>query len=65
MSDLDEFLKNLTEEDKQIISQTIRKCYFKYQDSITKGEENLIFELNIKLLIAILISQKLEHYKSR
>ena len=61
---LDEFIKSLPEEkDKQILLQVISKSYLKYQDSITKGNGNSIFEININLLMAMLIAQKLEHNK--
>jgi hypothetical protein len=56
---LDEFLKNTSEEkDKQLLLQITSKCYLKYQDSIIKGDGNSIWELNIKLLMAMLIGQK-------
>ena len=60
---LDEFIKTLPEKDKQILLQVISKSYLKYQDSITKGNGNSIFELIKNLLMAILIDQKLEHNK--
>jgi hypothetical protein len=64
ISQLDEFIKSLPEEkDKQILLQVISKSYLKYQDSITKGNGNSIFEININLLMAMLIAQKLEHNK--
>jgi hypothetical protein len=59
ISHLDEFIECLSEEkDKQILLQVINKSFLKYQDSITKGKGNSIFELNIKLLMAMLIDQK-------
>ena len=61
ISHLYEFIKSLPEKDKQILFQVIRKSYLKYQDSIIKGDGNSIFELNVKLLMAMLIDQKLEH----
>ena len=61
VDNLDEFIKSLPEKDKQLLLQVINKSYLKYQDSITKGEGNSITELNIKLLMAILISQT-SHY---
>jgi len=61
---LDEFIKSLPENDKQILLQIINKSYLKYQNSITKEDEgNSIYELIIKLFIAILIDQNLDHYK--
>jgi hypothetical protein len=64
ISHLDEFIKNISEEkDNQLLLQTISKCYLKYQDSIKNGNGNSIFELNIKLLMAMLIDQKLEYNK--
>jgi|tagenome__1003787_1003787.scaffolds.fasta_scaffold20912639_2 hypothetical protein len=62
-SHLEEFIKSLPETDKQLLLQNINKSYLKYQDSITKGDGNSITELNIKLLMSMLISQNLEHYK--
>jgi len=60
---LDEFIKNMSEEkDKQLLLQTISKCYIKYQGSI-KNNGDSIFELNIKLLMAMLIDQKLQYDK--
>ena len=63
---LDEFIKSLPEEkDKQILLQVINKSYLKYQNSITNEDDgNSIYELIIKLLMAILIDQNLDHYKS-
>ena len=58
---LDEFIKSLPENDKQILLQVINKSHLKYQDSITKGNGNSIFELNIKMLLATLIDQT-SHY---
>ena len=63
ISHLDEFIKSLPETDKQLLLQVINKSYLKYQDSITKGNGNSIFELNINLLMTLLIDQKLEHNK--
>jgi len=60
---LDEFIKSLPENDKQILLQVINKSYLKYQNSITKTDRNSIYELIIKLFIAILIDQNLDHYK--
>jgi hypothetical protein len=51
---LDKFLQKLTEEDKQLIFQPIRKCYLKYQGSI-KANGTSGFELNKGLLRSILI----------
>jgi hypothetical protein len=56
---LDESIKNLTQEDKQLISQTLSKCYFKYQDSI-KAKGTSGFELKMGLLMAILLDQQLQ-----
>jgi hypothetical protein len=59
ISHLDEFIESLPEKkDKQLLLQIISKCHLKYQDSI-KNDGNAIFELNIKLLMAMLIDQKL------
>jgi len=45
--------------------QVINESYLKYQNSITKDDDgNSIYELIIKLLMAMLISQNLDHYKS-
>ena len=64
VGDLNEFIKSLPENDKQILLQVINKSYLKYQNSITKEDEgNSIYELIIKLFIAILIDQNLDHYK--
>jgi len=61
---LDEFIKSLPENDKHTLLQVINKSYLKYQNSITKEDEgNSIYELIIKLFIAILIDQNLDHYK--
>jgi hypothetical protein len=61
---LDEFIKNISEEkDKQLLLQIISKSYLKYQDSIIKGDGNSIWELNIKLLMAMLIGQKTQYNK--
>jgi hypothetical protein len=55
---LDEFIKSLPENDKQILLQVINKSYLKYQDSITnKDDGNSTSELIIKLFMAILIDQ--------
>jgi hypothetical protein len=60
---LDEFIKNISEEkDKQILLQVISKCYLKYQGSI-KNNGDSIFELNIKMLMTMLIDQKLQYDK--
>jgi hypothetical protein len=53
----------MPEKDKQLLIQTVSKCYLKYQDSIIKDGGRSIFVLNIKLLMAILIDQKLEYDK--
>ena len=58
---LDKFIESLPEQDKQILLQVINKSYLKYQDSIIKGNGNSIFELNIKMLMAMLIDQT-SHY---
>jgi hypothetical protein len=63
ISHLDEFIKSLPEKDKQILLQVISKCYLKYQDSITKDAGNSIFEINIKLLMAMLIDQNPQYNK--
>jgi len=60
---LDEFIKSLPEKDKQLLMQTISKSYLKYQDSIIKGDGNSIWELNIKLLMAMLIDQNTQYDK--
>ena len=60
---LDEFIKSLPENDKHTLLQVINKSYLKYQNSITKTDRNSIYELIIKLFIAILIDQNLDHYK--
>jgi hypothetical protein len=41
--------------------QTQSKYYLKYQDSIIKDNGKSIFELNIKLLIALLMDQKKQY----
>jgi hypothetical protein len=63
ISHLDEFIKSLPENDKHTLLQVINKSYLKYQNSITKTDRNSIYELIIKLFIAILIDQNLDHYK--
>ena len=61
---LDEFVKSLPEEkDKQLLIKTISKCYLKYQDSLIKGDGNSIWELIIKLLMAMLLGQKTQYDK--
>jgi hypothetical protein len=55
---LDEFINSLPERDQQLLLQTISKCYLKYQDSIIKDNGDSIFDLNIRLLMAMLIDQK-------
>jgi len=60
---LDEFIKSLPENDKHTLLQVINKSYLKYQNSITQTDRNSIYELIIKLFIAILIDQNLDHYK--
>jgi hypothetical protein len=61
---LDDFVKSLPEKDKQILLQIISRCYLKYRDSIIKGSGRSIFELNIKLLLAMLLDQKVENNKT-
>ena len=58
---MDKFLKKIPEKDKQLLLQTQSKCYLKYQDSIIKDNGKSIFELNIKLLIALLMDQKKQY----
>jgi hypothetical protein len=60
---LDKIVKNMPEKDKQLLLQTISKCYLKYQASIIKDNGKSIFELNIKLLMALLIDQKKQYDK--
>ncbi len=57
ISDFDEFIKNLSDEDIQLLLSIIRKCYYKYQDSI-KVNRNSNFEFNTGLLMSILIDQQ-------
>ena len=59
ISDLDEFIKSLSDQDKQLLIQITSKCYFKYQDSI-KAKGTSGFELNLGLLMAILLDQQLQ-----
>ena len=54
---MDEFIKSLPVEDKQLILQNINKSYLEYQDSI-KNNGNSVSELNVKLLMAMLIYKK-------
>ena len=62
---LDELIKSLTENDIQVLLRVINKSYLKYHNSITNEVDgNSIYELIIKLLMAILIDQNLDHYKS-
>jgi hypothetical protein len=56
---LDEFLKNMSEKDNQLLIQTLRKCYLKYQDSI-KTNANSRLELNTRMLMSILIDQQIQ-----
>ena len=60
---MNEFIQNFPKKDKQLLLQTISKCYLKYQNSIIKDDENSIMELNIKLLMAMLLDQKVEYNK--
>ena len=61
---LDEFIKSLPENDKQILLQVINKSYLKYRGSITKEDDgNSIYELIIKLFMEMRISEKLEQNK--
>ena len=60
---MNDFIQNFPKKDKQLLLQTISKCYLKYQDSVIKGDGNSIWELNIKLLLAILIDQKTKYNK--
>ena len=55
---LDEFINSLSEKEKQLLLQTISKCYLKYQDSIIKYDRDSIFELNIRFLMAMIIDQE-------
>src|SRR6476659_6638779 len=51
---LDEFIKSLQENDRQILLKVINKSYLKYQNSITNQVDgNSIYELIIKLFMAI------------
>lgn len=59
ISILDEFIKNLSDNDKQLILQIINKCYSRYVKSI-KGYENSDFELNTRMLMSILIDQQIQ-----
>jgi hypothetical protein len=59
ISILDEFIKNLSDNDKQLILQIINKCYSRYEKSI-KGYENSDFELNTRMLMSILIDQQIQ-----
>ena len=43
--------------DKQIFLQVINKSYLKYKNSITKGDENSMTELIIKMLMASIYSK--------
>jgi hypothetical protein len=56
---LDKFIKNMPEKDKQLLIQTVSKCYLKYQKSI-KANGNSDFELIMRLLMAILLDQQLQ-----
>jgi hypothetical protein len=56
---LDEFLKNISEKDNQLLIQTLRKCYLKYQDSI-KTNANSRLELITRMLMSILIDQQIQ-----
>ena len=59
ISDLEEFIKSLSDQDKQLLIQITSKCYFKYQESI-KANGTSGFELNMGLLMAILLDQQLQ-----
>ena len=59
ISILDEFIKNLSDNDKQLILQIINKYYSRYEKSI-KGYENSDFELNTRMLMSILIDQQIQ-----
>jgi hypothetical protein len=58
---LNEFIQNFPKKDKQLLLQTISKCYLKNQDSIIKDNGNS--ELNIELLMALIIDQKIQFNK--
>lgn len=58
---MNEFIQNFPKKDKQLLLQTISKCYLKNQDSIIKDNGNS--ELNIELLMALIIDQKIQFNK--
>jgi hypothetical protein len=59
ISHLDEFIKSLPDEDKQLLLQNTSKCYLKYQDSMKINTES-DFELKTRLLMSILIDQQIQ-----
>ncbi len=54
-----DFINCLSDEDKQLFTEIISKCYFKYQESI-KAKANSDFELNTGLFMSILIDQQIQ-----
>jgi hypothetical protein len=60
---LDEFLKNIPQKDRQLLIQIISKCYLKYQNSITNDDKSSITELIIKLLMGMILDQKIAYSK--
>ena len=64
ISHLNAFIESLPEKDKQVLLQVTNKSYLKYRGSITKEDDgNSIYELIIKLFMAMRISEKLEQNK--
>ncbi len=59
ISNWNEFIECLPEEDKQLLLAIMSKCYFKYQKSI-KAYGLSDFELYTALLMSILIDQQIQ-----
>ncbi len=59
ISNWNEFIECLPEEDKQLLLAIMSKCYFKYRKSI-KAYGLSDFELQIALLMSIIIDQQIQ-----
>ncbi len=59
ISNWNEFIDCVSEEDKQLLLKIIGKCYYKYRESI-KAIENSDYSLFTGLLMSILIDQQIQ-----
>lgn len=59
ISNWNEFIDCLSEDDKQLLLKIIDKCYSKYRESI-KAIENSDYSLFTGLLMSILIDQQIQ-----